>query len=265
MKNTKNTIINLPPYSKSQKQIIFYLSSYRYLYIGQLKQLFHHKYPNRIKEWLRDLKDKGYIEVIKDEKDQTKPYIFCLEQPASHILKEDKDINPKFLKRLYKEKTYGENFINKNLFLVDCYLYFEKHKAKGSEVNFFTKQDLYGYTYFPNPMPDAYIDLKEGKTNTRYFLDIFDESKPLRRWRKRIRYYFQYLDEGDWPENTDSASFPIILIICSTEKMKRHIYYYAKSILEKSLSDDIEIFLTTKEKIQLGERSADIWQKIKAE
>lgn len=260
----KNQTRHLPSITKSQNQIIFFLSKYRYLYIDHLQQLFHHNYPNRIKEWLRDLKDKGYIEVIKDDTDRTKPYIFCLDQPASYILREDKDIDPNFLKRLYKEKDYSETFINKNLFLVDCHLYFENHKAKGEQVNFFTRQDLYGYTYFPNPMPDAYIDAKEGKHNARYFLDVFDESKSLRRWRKRVNYYFKYLDEGKWPENTDNAPFPIILIVCLTEKMKKHIYYVAKSLLKKSFND-VEIFLTVKDKIQSGKENTDIWQRAEEE
>lgn len=257
--------MQLPPLTKSQKQIIFHLYKFRYLRIDQLQTLFNHKDPHRVKEWIKDLENKKYISIIKDPKDQTKPYIMCLSQQARHILKEDTDVDKNFLKWLYKEKSKSEEFINRNLFIVNSYLYFEKNKKKNSEINFFTKQDLKGYDYFPDPMPDAYIDIEEGNKNNRYFLDFFDDGIPDGNLRYRVRYYFKYWESGSWQKNTDNAPFPTILFIFENDRKKKHIYYYARPILENSFNEDIEIFLTTKDNLILNKGNTNIWQRVDVE
>lgn len=251
-----------PTITKSQRQIIFYLYKFRFLLIDQLQQLFNHKDPHRIKEWLKDLETKKYINIIKDPKNKTKPYIICLAQRSRHILKDDKDVNKIFLDWLYQEKVKSEVFIQRELFVVDCYLYFLKNKEEKSVIDFFTKQDLKGYEYFPDPLPDCYIDVKDGKTHSRYFLDYFDNTALPGNLRFRVRYYFKYLEEGSWQINTDNAVFPTILFVLETERKKKHIFYYSKSLIEKSLNTDIEIFLTTKDKIKFNKGNTDIWESV---
>ena len=254
--------MQLPPITTSQKKIIFFLYKFRFLLICQTQQFFHHKDSKRVKEWLKDLVNKKYINVIKDTHDRTKPYVFCLAQQAAHILKEDEDINKTFLYWLYKEKDKSEVFIQRNLFVVNAYLYFLKNKLKKSELQYFTKQDLTGYTYFPDPLPDAYIDVKEGKEHTRYFLDYFEADMPLGYIRYRVRYYVHYCEEGNWQKNTDNTPFPILLLVFDTEKRKRYISHYAQSLLEKSFTHDVEVFLTSKDNITFGKENTNIWQKV---
>lgn len=252
---------SLPLITKSQKQIIFYLYKFRYLTINQLQQLFHHKDPHRIKEWLNDLVSKKYLSKIADKKDPTKPHIFCLAQRAGHILKKEEDIDKNFLNWLYKEKSKGRAFINHNLFVADTYIFFLKNKEKDEEISFFTKQDLVGYTYFPEPLPDAYIDVEGKDGHSRYFLDLFDETVPHGVLRFRARYYLQYAEEGNWQANTDNAPFPTVLLILPTERKKKHISHYAKAILEKSFNDEVDIYVTTKDQITFN-KSSSIWQKV---
>ncbi|MCL4418438.1 MAG: hypothetical protein M1365_17425 [Actinobacteria bacterium] len=253
--------MQLPPITKSQRQIIFYLYKFRYLTILQFQKLFNHIDSKRVREWLNDLQKKKYINVIKDEKDITKPYVFCLAQRAGHILKSEEDIDENFLNWLYKEKDKTEEFIQRNLFVADCYLYFLKNTDKNSKLSFFTKQDLKDYDYFPEDLPDAYIDLEENGENTRYFLELFEKDMLSDISRSRVNYYFKYSDEGTWQENTDNSSFPGLLIVCFSEKRKKHVYYYAKSLLEKTLNTDLEIFLTTKDNVKFAKEGINIWQK----
>lgn len=254
--------MHIPTITKSQRRIISNLSSFRYLTTSHLQQLFSHKDPHRIKEWLTDLKEKKFISIIKDQKNKTKPYIICLDQKARHILKDDKDISPQFLERLYKEKVVSPEFVQRLLFIVYCYLYFLKHKEKVSQVNFFTQQDLQGYDYFPDPLPDAYIDQTEEKQTTRYFLDFIEQGTSSGQVRYRVREYLRYEESGNWQENTDNTAFPTILFIFESERQKKHIYHYTKALLEKALNSDIEIFLTTKEKIVSDKENGSIWEKV---
>lgn len=85
--------MHIPTITKSQRLIITHLSSFRFLTIDHLQQLFNHKDPHRIQEWLINLEEKKFIAIIKDPKNKTTPYIICLDQKARHILK---DIDPRF-------------------------------------------------------------------------------------------------------------------------------------------------------------------------
>ncbi len=257
--------MQIPQVTKSQKRILFLLASFRFLLITQLQTNFSHKDPHRIKEWLIDLEQKGFIAIIKDPKDKTKPYIICLNQKPRYILKEDSDIDRNFLDRLYREKKVSEEFISRQLFIMDLYLFFLKHKEKKSQIDFFTQQDLQSYTYFPDPMPDAYIDETTGNENHRYFLNYLDADTSIGEMHYKVSNYFKYADNGNWQENTNNAPFPTILLIFEKERRKKHIYYYAKALLEKTFNNDIEIFVTTKEKILNNRGETDIWQRVEVD
>ncbi len=251
----------LPPTTKKEKELQYQLYRFRFLTISHLQKLFHHKDPHRIKAWVTDLKEKGYIGCISDKSNVTKPYIFHLESKSRHILKENEACNPNLLRWLYKEKTKTKNFINRNLFIADLYFFFCEQKGESTLVDYFTQSELWMYDYFPEPLPDAYItELAKDKVE-RYFLDYFDEATPSRVIRGRLQGYLKYLDEGDWSTNTDDAPFPTILFICANERMKKHIVYYGKAVLEKSFAD-ISFFVTTKDKIRFAQSNVNIWETV---
>jgi hypothetical protein len=53
--------MQLPPYTKSQKQMIPHLYKFRYLNSNQIKLLMNYKGSKRIQEWPKDLRQKQYI------------------------------------------------------------------------------------------------------------------------------------------------------------------------------------------------------------
>jgi hypothetical protein len=57
----KQLNMQLPPYTKSQKQIILHLYKFHYLNINQIKLLMNYKEPKRVQEWPKDLRKKQYI------------------------------------------------------------------------------------------------------------------------------------------------------------------------------------------------------------
>lgn len=253
--------MNLPPTTDQQEKIINYLYPYRYLLINQFQKLFGHSDKKRLQLALNDLVKNKYIAQIINE-EIAKGYVYCLDQRAGHILKKDEDIDKTFLGRLYKEKSKEVPFIKKLLFIVDIHLYFLSQKQKGEELNFFTAQELSSYDYFPDPKPSAYIEVIDKKETNRYFLEYFDEySLPIFA-RKKIQYYLDYSQNGDWQANTDNAPFPTVLFVVPTYKFKKHIQYYAKAIFEKNLDDDIDLFLTTKNEIKTGQVN---WEGIETE
>jgi hypothetical protein len=253
--------MKLPTIIPRQKQFIDYLYKFRYIAIKQFLQLYNINDPKYTRELLDDLIAKKYIAKIKDKKDPTKPIIYCLAQRAGHILKKEEDIDEDFLNWLYKEKTKGVNFINRNLFILNIYLFLLKNKEPGEEIYFYTKQDLVGYDYFPDPLPDAYIDIEDENGHTYYFLDFFDTNARPGNLRFRVRYYFDYFEEEKWQENTDNSSFPSILFVCHDDNRKKYLQYYLKAKLENSFND-IQFFLTTKNNVNFAPQGVNIWKQV---
>lgn len=250
-----------PPVTDKQKQIISFLFKFRFLTVNQLLKYFHHKDPHRIKEWLTDLKEKKYISVIEDKTDPTKPHIFCLSTKAKYIM-ESEDYDGKFLDRLYKEKDLSENFINHCLFIFDIYLYFLSQKEKNSTLYFLTQQDLTGYDFFPEELPDAYIAVESKEGTDKYFLDLFDDyRKPAGVTRFTLRKYITYCEDGSWQANTENGPFPSLLFVLPDQRRKKHIYMYGRAKLEKTF-EDISLFVTTQDVIKLSKDKTNIWQAV---
>jgi len=241
--------MTLPPYSDQQREIINLLYQFRYLLVRQLMKLLNHKDPRRIQEWLTNLVKSGYVAKIKV--DEKRYFIYCLDTKARHILKTDEEKDPAVLGRLHKEKKNDLPFIQKQIFICDIYLYFLSKKTKKQELNFFTSQELRGHKDFPEPLPSAYIELIEGKETNRYFLEYFDEYTIHKVVRNRVQYYLDYCQGGNWQSNTNEP-FPMVIFVLPTEKFKKHIQYYSKAVFEKNLSDDIDLYLITKQQIITG-------------
>lgn len=254
----------LPTITLKQTEILLYLYKFRFLTTNQIQKLLIHKEPQRTQAWLKDLTDKKYVSRHYDRKsfeDNTKPATYYLGSKARYILKDEKDLDFEQLEYIYSEHRRKEKFVNHCLFLVEVYLYLLSQKEETEELRFFTKTELLNYDYFPDPMPDAYISIKGKNKTRRYFLDLFDEYTPPFVHRQRVRTYLEYAEKDDWDENTNNTPLPSILFIFPVESAKKHINFYAKSLLEKTYDDKISLFLTTKAKIQAGEKD-NIWQKI---
>jgi len=253
-------IQKLPSLTSSQKQILFHLYKFRYLTIVQLQKLFNHKDPHRVKEWLKDLESKKYISRIVDKKDPTKPHIFCLNTRARYFLKEDKKCSDIVLGRLYKEKTKREKFINKNLTIADCYLFFLSQQAKESQLNFLTENNLIDLKYLPEDL-GAYIAVKSGNKTKRYFLDFYDEQTPSWVYRQRVRDYIKYSRDGKWQQNTKGDTLPTILIVCPNEDKKTHAFMNGRAQLRKTF-EQINIYVTTKDRIKFSQDINQVWKKV---
>ena len=261
VKQTKRSTI--PKITTKQKQILLLLYKFRFLNTSQLQTLLGHKNPNRTLSWIKDLIGKGCIRRHYDRNSfasNTKPATYFLAPKARLVLKSEKNLDFSELEYIYKESSRTKKFIDHCLFLADIYLFLSSQKENDEEIKFFTKVDLRNYEYFPDPMPDAFISVK-GAATRHYFLDLFGDFTPPFVFRRRVRTYLEYAEKPDWDENTDYTPLPKILFICPSESMKKHVWKYAKALLEKNYNDKISLFLTTKTRIEVGEKD-NIWQKV---
>lgn len=253
-----------PHITKKQKEILLYLLKFRFLHTHQIQTLMNHKNPNRTLSWLKDLIEKDYVKRHYDRKsftDNAKPAVYYLGPKSRHVIAKEKEMDLENLEFIYQEKRREKKFINRCLFIADVFLYLLSQKDEEEVMKFFTKIDLRGYEYFPDPLPDAFIAVK-GKTETRrYFLDFFDAFTPPFVLRSRVRMYLDYAEKSDWDENTDYVPLPSILFICSNQRTKNHIKHYSKALFEKTYEDKIKLFLTTIGKI-INSEDKNIWEKV---
>lgn len=253
-----------PSITNKQKQIIFLLYKFRFLTINQLLKLLNHKDPHRIKEWLTNLMDKKYITLanIVNKKDVTKPYIYCMNTKAKHVLKENENCDDIFLGRLYKEKSLTEIFISHCLFIAEIYLFFLARKTPNSKLHFFTQHELKEFDNFPEEKPDAYIAVETEDGTDRYFLELYDKYRePAFLPRNRIKEYITFCEDAIWHDNSDNSPFPSILFVLAHDKRKKHIFHYGKALLEKTF-EDIALYLATMDAVRFSSKDVNIWQKV---
>ncbi len=250
-----------------QVEILTLLYRFRFLDRHHIQKFLGHKQPRRTNSWLKDLSEKKLVGRIYSKKfgENTKPAIYFLNLKARQVLKEQKDVNKSLLNRIYREKSRSKRFIDHSLFLADIYHYLKiaasEYKAK---LHFFTKTDLAGHNYLPEPMPDLYIAVEEKGLMRRYFLEAFPEGTPRYALRHRIFRYFNYYESNVW-EMTTKHLFPKILLVCPNRKMQGFLNKFIKETAEEEFDDSIQFFLTTTKKINKSGMKKEVWQKVEYE
>lgn len=242
-----------------QIAILILLYRFRFLNTNQIQQLLGHKDPSTVQGWLADLVRKQYVYSNYDRKKfgkNTKPSVFHLLPKAIQVLKTQEDCDQQQLKKIYGEGKRSGEFISNCLFIADMYLNLKKQINSSGELHFSTKVDLSGYNYFPSPLPDAYVALKEKRETNRYFLLLLEEKAPRYAYMDRLKKYMNYLEEDTWEANT-SKPFPSILVICPDYPKKRFLTRYIKDNSPKE-----PFYLTTKNQARLKGMRSGIWEEV---
>ena len=247
--------------TNNQKQILLYLYKFRFLHTFHLQKLFNHKDSRRVREWLKDLIQKGYIN--SDYNKHTlphKPAVYSLTKLGRKLLKGEEDCDIRVLNLVYRRQKLTDEFINRHLTIADLYFFFLKNQEKNTDLHFLTKYNLVEYEYLQSLDLSAYLAVKTKQKTNRYFLNLFDPHTPSFVYEKTIRKYLKYYDENTWQENTENKPFPNILFVCHNESAKKRILHSAKALIEKEDEEKISLFLTTMEIIQRGNKN--VWEKV---
>ena len=141
-------------------------------------------------------------------------------------------------------------------------LFIQSQKEEKEVIQFFTRTDLTGYDYLPDTELDGYIFVKNGRKTRSYFLNIFDPYTPAFVYRKKVKQYLAYAQSLKWQENTKNSPLPVVLFVCHSENIQKHIAYYAKAKLQNESIDKLSLFLTTRDVILNTKKDSDIWQKV---
>ncbi|HUD06934.1 MAG TPA: replication-relaxation family protein [Candidatus Saccharimonadales bacterium] len=285
--------MKLPKITNKQQDIIKLLYRYRFLNRIQIQLLMNHKDKRRTISWLKDLRDKDYVNWIysTDFTEKSKPAIYYIGINGVRYLKtvkwdNDGTLAPFYpleeVRKCYKDNERSQTFIERSILIADCCLTLEAINATDSGVgNNGTKSNV-SYTYLTEAdyidpdseyyflaehetlRPNLLIIKQKGRTTTNYLLEVFDSTLPRYRLRYRLKAYFTYIDDGEWEYATGDDSPPTVLLVCPNLVdliyAKRRTKKLITGIYDDEAPENIHIRFTMTEKLQEHGVTAEIWE-----
>jgi len=255
----------------------------------------NHKDKKRIIAWLRDLRDKNYVEWIysTDFVEKTKPAIYYISINGIRYLKTlvrddgSGDVYPlEELRKRYKEKDRSRSFIDRSLLVADGCLSLERvnrtnkdgceagtsiHYTCITEADYLDPDHDYHFLAEHESLrPNLCIVKTERKSNrkvtTNYLLEIFDSSLPIYRLRYRLKSYIKYVIEGDWEAETQDNNPPVILLtyprladLINAKRRTRKLLLDEYNDAE-DIPKNLHIRFATTEQLQQQGITASIWE-----
>ena len=258
--------MTLPKITQRQQDILKLLYAHRFLNRLQIQALLGNKDHKNVNEWLKDLREKQYVEWIysTDYGEINNPAIYFTGINGVRYLKTCDDCSPELVRRLYRESSRSADFRTRCLLMGDCVVTLRTRSTGGASYNFATPSD------FANPGSKYHL---LGRTNwqlffrkqkdgveTRFLLEILDQTLPLYRARKRMRDCLSFYYSGDW-ENETGTPFPVLLFICPTLPQLISIKRYTRWLLKKDDDpNELHIRFTTTEKVEKFGVNGGVWE-----
>lgn len=279
--NNYTLLMTLPNTTTSQQIILTLLYKYRYLERKHVQLFFNHKDKRRSTKWLKDLKEKQFVDWIyniDDTYERSKPAVFFLGINGLRYIRALRNSPEGELRKRYKDGARQRVFIDHCLLLADCCLHLEKrNKLNNNELHYkyaleadYSRPDNDFY-YLNNDVlihPELAFIKKSltGDINTTqtYLMQLFSIHTPRYMIKKKLRAYLEYLLDDVWEENNNVDSPPIILITCPTLSeliyAKRCTKKLLTNILDDEIPENIKIRFTTLDKLRSNGLTAVIWE-----
>jgi Replication-relaxation len=242
------------PLNAEQIEVLEILYKFRFGTVALIKNYFLGSNPGTdVFRRLDVLVERGFIakHYLPDYMWTHKPVIYYLSPAGANELREHRDPDDQGeinLGAIYRNKAVEEPFINHCLHIFA--LYNQLTDRYGYDLDFLTKSDLVGSGNLPKPLPDALLQLENGKVTTYFFLDYFEDGQQHFVTTKRIRQYITYSRSGDWSLVADK--FPIILLACQSDKLRQRVEKQAAAILKKTWETDVTILTSTQDTLSLS-------------
>jgi len=275
--------MNLPKLTKKQKEILGLLYKHRFLNRVQIQAFLQHKDYKTINAWLKDLREKQYVEWIysTDFAEKTKPGIYYLGLNGVRYLKTLETYPLDELRKRYRESSRSQTYIDRCLLLADCCITLETKHGENVyyyelESEYFTEESFYHFItesvlihpqlcvskskFDPHQNEDVDVN--------HYLLEVFDATLPRYRMKKRLSDYAKYLDEEEyeWKQEAETDKLPVILLVCPRTTDLIYAKRRTRSLIAETweYKDEDEerpcIRFTTVEKLRAHGATGDIWE-----
>lgn len=258
--------------TKKQKEILNLIPRFRFLNRIQIQQFLHHKYPKCINDWLRDLKEKQYLNWIYDTsfEKKSKPAIYYAGINGIRYLKAEGNIPPSLIYKLYRDKNRSDNFISQCLLLADCFLTFRVRMVNGVNYVVTTASELENsyspFHFLCQTKLEVHqvikkTEIKNNQTMMKYFLiHAIEPTLPRYSLRRKLKDYVEFYHEGSWEDHV-SKTFPALHFICPDKPVLIYAKRYAKKIMDDNDNPhDLHFCFATVGEIKKHGVNAGIWE-----
>ena len=276
----------LPKTTNKQQEILKLLYTHRFLTRIQIQALLKHKDKKTINLWLKDLRDKGYIDWIYNKDhfaEKTKPAIYYLGINGIRYFRSTGFYLGSERSKRYRERERSQTFIGRCLSIAECCLSLDKARDEDNwpQTWYFyeTEADYQDESYYHFLADSELIQPQlcfcklqyesgDPEPIESYLLEMFDPTLPRYRLRNRLKKYVEYLDEEMevWDEATNERDpHPIILLVCATLTdliyAKRRTRGLMAEIWERGDEDRPQLRFTTIDKLEdRGVLDGTIWE-----
>lgn len=264
--------MSIPYITPKQQEIIKLHYQYRFINTKQTQSFLKHKDKKTINVWLKDLREKQYLEWDYSTKfgENTKPAIYHIGINGVRFLKIRNEYPTATIRKLYRDGKREESFIQRCILLADVCLHLIKRSTDTPGVTFsfetvsdYEKEDsLFHFLTETVVEPSLCFTKHKNNKKTYYLIDVFDATLPTYRVRKRIRNYMEFYQSPEW-ENNIAKTFPILLFICPTKANLIYAKRYAKKLLEENQNpEDLRIRFATVDEVKEFGVTGEIWEEV---
>lgn len=264
--------MKLSPITTKQQAILKHLYRYRFLNRIQIQAQMGHKNNRRIAEWLKDLRNKQYVEWIYDGDnfvEKTKPAIYYLGLNGIRYLRALEEYPPEELRKRYRESSRKSDFIARSTLIADCCINLEAKTVGKTQYSFVTASDYKDsdsdLAFLKELQPQVCFVKETPKDKTTYFLEIFNPTTPRYMVKKRLNDYVTYLSNSEWVNENSEDKPPIVLFACPTKIDLIYAKRRTSKLLENIQEDeniDIHIRFATTDQVKLEGVTGVIWEEV---
>lgn len=166
-------------------------------------------------------------------------------------------ITDSVIKGSYKDSTVTQSFITQTL---RVYGQLNNLQATHEDLRVFTRRNMSRYSYFPKPLPDAFLSLKQEPTPKRFFLDVIPDSLLSKQLYQRLASYIEFFESDGW--DAVSTELPILLFSCESATTERRVQRTIKSALYNTETDiDISAYTTTFSTLPNLQATPAVWSR----
>lgn len=249
--------------TKAQLDILIALYKFRFITVDLVVEYMGLKTKTHSYNRLKSLVEQEYVDKRYSNTDSIdrRPAVYFALSGAINVLKANTGLDKTALNAMYKDKLTSQPYIDRFLL---TFAIFNRFKATygNQRLDFFTKREMSQHDFFPKPLPDAYITIKnEGREDSRFFLELFDANTQNKKQWQRIKFYMDHCGVGDWEDETEWG-YPSLLYICETPQVEKRIQRHAEK-LQSSTGAEMNVY-TTSCRALLAAKSAKeaIWSDI---
>lgn len=264
--------MTIPYITPKQQEIIKLHYQYRFINTKQIQSFLKHKDKKTINIWLKDLREKHYLEWDYSTKfgENTKPAIYHMGINGIRYLKTQDGYLMAVIQKLYRDGKREEPFIQRCILIAGACLNLIRKSTNNSAVTFSfetasdcaKEKSRFNFLTETEIEPSLCFTKQKNSKKTYYLVDVYEATLPNYRIRKRLRNYFDFYQSSEW-ENNITKTFPIILFVCSTKSVLIYAKRYTKKLLEENQNpDDLHIRFSTVDEVKEFGITGEIWEEV---